>query len=68
MALRLIPPKAAGWAICTCKRTLHEPLLAAVTTALDKENEGLNKAFTKEDFMEAMTARMEKRPPVFKGK
>ena len=68
MALRLIPPKAAGWAIRTCKRTLHAPLLAAVTTALDKENEGLNQAFTKEDFMEAMTARMEKRPPAFKGK
>ena len=68
MALRLIPPKAAGWVIYTCKRTLNEPLLAAVTTALDKESEGLNKAFNKEDFMEAMTARMKKEAPFFKGK
>lgn len=68
MALRLVPPQAAGWAIRQCKRSLHKPLLQAVTTALDLENEGLNKAVTTFDFAEALTARMEKRPPAFKGK
>jgi enoyl-CoA hydratase/carnithine racemase len=68
MALRLIPPQAAGWAIRQCKRSLHKPLLQAVTTALDLENEGLNKAVMTSDFTEALTARMEKRPPAFTGK
>jgi enoyl-CoA hydratase/carnithine racemase len=67
-ALKLIPPQAAGWAVRQCKRTLHEPLLKDITTALDLENVGLNQAFTTSDFTEALMARMEKRPPVFKGK
>jgi len=67
MALRLIPPRGAWWAIRQCKRTLHEPFIQAVTKALDLENEGLNKAFTSADFAEALTARMEKRPPAFRG-
>jgi enoyl-CoA hydratase/carnithine racemase len=68
MAMRLVPPQAAGWAIRQCKRSLHKPLLQEVTTALDLENEGLNKAVMTFDFTEALTARMEKRPPAFKGK
>jgi len=68
MALRLIPPQAAGLAVRFAKRALHKPLIEAMTTALDLENEGLNKAFATADFREAMKARMEKRPPSFEGK
>ena len=67
-ALELIAPRGAGYAVRMAKRALHRPLLEAVTTALDMENKGLNEAFATEDFTEALTARFEKRPPVFKGK
>lgn len=66
-ALKLIPPQAAGYAVRMAKRALHRPLFEAVTTALDMENKGLNEAFTTSDFAEALTARVEKRAPVFKG-
>lgn len=66
-ALKLIPPQGAGYAVRMAKRALHQPLVQAVTTALDMENKGLNEAFTMADFAEALTARMEKRDPVFKG-
>ena len=68
MALKLIPPKAAGYAVRTAKRTLHQPLIDAVTTALNLENKGLNDCFTTADFREALTSRAEKRPPAFQGK
>jgi hypothetical protein len=42
-------------------------MIDAVTTALDLENEGLNKAFGTSDFMEVLNARTEKRDPIFKG-
>jgi len=67
-ALKLIPPKAAGYAVRLAKRALHKPLIDAIQTALNLENKGLNEAFTTADFMEALTARMEKRPPAFQGK
>jgi enoyl-CoA hydratase/carnithine racemase len=67
-ALKLVPPQGAGYAVRMAKRALHQPLLAAVTTALDKENKGLNEAFRTADFAEALTARAEKRVPVFKGR
>lgn len=68
MALKLIPPGGAWMAIRMVKRALHQPLLKEITEALDRENEGLNQAFGTEDFREALKARMEKRPPVFRGK
>jgi enoyl-CoA hydratase/carnithine racemase len=68
MALRLIPPQGAGLAVRIAKRTLHKPMIEAVTRALDRENQGLGDALASQDFMEAITARMAKRPPVFKGK
>ncbi|MBI5603543.1 MAG: enoyl-CoA hydratase/isomerase family protein [Deltaproteobacteria bacterium] len=67
-ALKLIPPQGAGNAVRLAKRAIHKPLLEAVTTALDLENKGLNEAFATADFIEALTARKEKRAPVFKGK
>jgi hypothetical protein len=39
-----------------------------VTQALDRENQGFSEALATQDFNEAITARMGKRPPVFKGK
>jgi enoyl-CoA hydratase/carnithine racemase len=67
-ALKLVPPQGAGYAVRMAKRALHQPLFEAVTTALDLENKGLNEAFSTSDFAEALTARMEKRAPVFKGR
>ena len=67
-ALKLVPPHGAGYAVRMAKRALHQPLLEAVTTALDMENKGLNEAFSTADFAGALTARAERRPPVFKGR
>jgi enoyl-CoA hydratase/carnithine racemase len=68
MASKLIPPGGAWMAIRMAKRALHQPLLKEITEALDRENEGLNRAFGTEDFREALKARAEKRNPVFRGK
>jgi len=67
MALKLVPPKGAWMAVRLCKQALHKPLIEAVTRALDLENVGLNKTFSSLDFFEALAARKEKRPPMFKG-
>jgi enoyl-CoA hydratase/carnithine racemase len=66
-ALKLIPPGGAAYAVRLAKRAIHKPLFDAVTTALDLENQGLNEAFKTGDFLEALTARKEKRAPAFKG-
>ena len=50
------------------KQAFHQPLIAEISTAPDQENLGLNQAFGSEDFFEALSARMEKRPPRFKGR
>lgn len=67
MALKLIPPLGAPLAVRWTKKILHQPLVEAVTRALDRENEVLNKAFGTADFFEALSARLERRDPVFKG-
>jgi 2-(1,2-epoxy-1,2-dihydrophenyl)acetyl-CoA isomerase len=67
MALKLIPPMGAGLAARLAKKTLHGPLIEAVTKALDAENEGLNQTIASADFWEAIAARKEKREPVFRG-
>ena len=67
-ALKLIPPQGAGYAVRMAKRALQQPFIEAVTTALDMENKGLNEAFGTADFMEALTARVERRAPVFQGR
>ncbi len=65
--MRLIPPAGAGLAVRLTKQALHRPLIRAVTETLDRENEYLNKTFSSADFFEALTAKREKRAPVFKG-
>ena len=66
-ALRLIPPAGAAMSVRLTKQALNRPLFHAVTEALERENEFLKKTFSTHDFLEAMAARKEKRPPVFKG-
>ena len=67
MALKLIPPGGAYMAVRLTKEVLHKQLVQEVTRALDLENEALLTTFSSKDFFESITARMEKREPVFKG-
>lgn len=67
-ALKLVPPGGPAAAIRLCKRALHAPYVDAVSKSLDIENDGLTKAVTTADFMEAFMARAQKRDPQFKGK
>jgi 2-(1,2-epoxy-1,2-dihydrophenyl)acetyl-CoA isomerase len=64
----LIPPQGAGLAVRMTKQIIHKPLIDAVTRALDNENEALNRAVATHDFVEGISARKERRKPVFKGK
>lgn len=65
---KLIPPNSPAMAVRLTKRALHRQLNGDIQRALEDENTGLNRAMGSEDFIEAITARMERRPPVFKGK
>jgi len=65
--LVLVPPGGAWMSVRQTKAILHKPLIAEVTRALDLENEVLNRLFGCSDFQEALTARLEKREPSFKG-
>lgn len=67
-AMQLIPPNGAAVSIREMKRIMHQPNFDALKQALDLENEALNKLMATEDFAEGMTARIERRPPVFKGR
>ena len=66
--MRYIIDATTGLAVKMTKQALHKPLMDSVAAALDLENEALNRAVQTEDFFEALTARKEKRPPVFKGR
>ncbi len=66
-ALELIPPQGAGLAIREMKKLVNEPHIDAVSQALDRENRALQILFGSNDFAEGFTARVERRPPVFKG-
>lgn len=66
-ALQLIPPQGPGMAIREMKRAMHQPHLESFSEALDRENEALGKLMATSDFREGLTARVERRPPVFKG-
>lgn len=65
---QLVPPQGAALALRLAKQALHKPLIEEIAAALDQENLGLNQAFGSEDFFEALTARLEKRPARFKGR
>jgi 2-(1,2-epoxy-1,2-dihydrophenyl)acetyl-CoA isomerase len=67
-ALKLIPPGGPGMAVRLTKRALHRQLDGEIQRALDEENIALNQSIGSEDFVEAVTARMQKRDPVYKGK
>ncbi|MFT5579209.1 MAG: enoyl-CoA hydratase/carnithine racemase [Paraglaciecola psychrophila] len=66
--LQLIPPKGAGLAVRKMKKLMHQPQVAAISDALDKENEALQILFSSGDFAEDMQARIERRAPVFTGR
>ena len=50
------------------KRCMHQPHAESLIKALDLENDALAKLMNTEDFAEGMMARIERRPPVFKGR
>jgi enoyl-CoA hydratase/carnithine racemase len=65
--LQLIPPQGASLSIREMKRIMHEPHMESIRQALDLENEALKKLMATKDFVEGLTARVERRAPVFKG-
>ena len=67
-ALKLIPPRGAGSAIRAMKKCVHGGMLEEISEALDRENEALNRLMSEPDFAEGITARIEKRDPVFSGR
>jgi 2-(1,2-epoxy-1,2-dihydrophenyl)acetyl-CoA isomerase len=67
-ALKLIPPGGPGMAVRLTKRALHRQLDGEIQRALDEENIALNQSIGSEDFAEAVTARIQKRDPVYKGR
>lgn len=67
-ALKLCPPQGAPRAIREMKKLMHQPLVESISDALDRENIALGKLFASADFIEGMSARVEKRAAVFTGK
>ncbi|MFK7977098.1 MAG: enoyl-CoA hydratase/isomerase family protein [Halioglobus sp.] len=67
-AAQLIPPNGAAMSIREMKRIVQQPNLESFSKALDLENEALGKLMRTEDFSEGLTARAQRRPPVFKGR
>jgi 2-(1,2-epoxy-1,2-dihydrophenyl)acetyl-CoA isomerase len=67
-ALKLIPPGGPGMSVRLTKRALHRQLDGEIQRALDEENVALNQSIGSEDFVEAVTARIQKRDPVYKGR
>jgi enoyl-CoA hydratase/carnithine racemase len=65
---KLIPPNGPAMAVRLTKRLLNRQLLQQIQRALDDENTALNQAMKSEDFVEAVTARIEKRNPVYRGR
>jgi len=65
---KLIPPNGPAMAVRLTKRLLNRQLLQDIQRALDDENTALNQAMKSEDFTEAVTARVEKRNPVYRGR
>lgn len=67
-ALKLVPPRGAGASIRAMKHIVHAPHLEDIERALELENEALNRLMKEPDFAEGLTARIEKRDPVFTGR
>jgi len=67
-ALQLSPPRGPSLSIREMKRIMHAPHMEAFAAALDVENEALSRLMGTEDFAEGLTARVERRPAVFKGR
>jgi enoyl-CoA hydratase/carnithine racemase len=66
--LQLIPPQGPLMSVREMKRCMHQPHIESLSKALDLENDALAKLMTTEDFAEGLMARIERRPPSFKGK
>lgn len=66
-ARKLCLPEGASLAISEIKKLLNEPLVAAVSEALDRENAALQKLFSSNDFIEGINARVERREAKFTG-
>lgn len=66
-AEKLIPPKGAPLAIQEMKRCLNDPLIPALSAALDQENVALRKLMKSRDFAEGIMARIERRDAAFTG-
>lgn len=67
-ARQLVPPEGASLSIRAMKRLLNQPLRESLSQALDLENTELNKLMNSRDFKEGVTARIERRAPVFEGR
>ena len=66
-ARKLCPPEGAALAISEIKKLLNDPLVEAVSDALDRENAALHKLFISNDFSEGTAARVERREAKFTG-
>ncbi|MHA2186407.1 MAG: hypothetical protein ACXAAI_15545, partial [Promethearchaeota archaeon] len=66
-ALKLIAPKAPGLSIILMRKAIHEMFKDQIYKILDIENEGYITLLSKSDVRIAMTARINKTEPEFKG-
>jgi enoyl-CoA hydratase/carnithine racemase len=66
-AAQLVPPRGAVQAIRAMKQAMHAPHVDALSEALDQENRALATLFASNDFKEGVSARVERREPVFSG-
>ena len=68
VAQKLIPPNGPAMAVRLTKQLLNRQLLQDIQRALDDENAAINQGINSEDFVEAISARVERRAPVYKGR
>jgi len=68
VAQKLIPPNGPAMAVRLTKQLLNRQLLQDIQRALNDENAAINQGINSEDFVEAISARIERRAPVYKGR